>query len=189
MHLITGAIIAAVLGNKSKEQNTGSPILSIRGPINTSHLLPGRVRFHIPSLKNNDIQITQLGEQLPKISGISSLHIDDHTGSVLIHFDQSTIKAELLAAALIRLLGLEKELEKTPEATIPREIREMGRSLNKAVYDKTGGLLDLWTAIPLLLLVAGGRQIFTERNLTMPTAMTLLWWGDNSLFHENKRCD
>jgi len=189
VHIITGAIIAALLGSKSKEKGSGSPILRIRGPINTTHLLPGRVRFHIPLLKNNDTQITQLDEQLPKIKGITSLQITKETGSVLIQFDQSTVKAELLAAALIRLLGLEKELDKTPEPAIPREIREMGRSLNKAVYDKTGGLIDLWTAIPLLLLAVSGRKIFAERQLAMPAAMTLLWWSYNALFHGNSRID
>ena len=189
MHLITGAIIAALLGNKSNEKKIGSPILNIRGPINTTHVLPGRVRFHIPSLKQNDIQSTNVSEQLVKIEGITSVQVSELTGSVLIYFDQSKIKADLLAAALIRLLGLEKELEKTPMPTIVREMRDMGESLNRAVYEKTGGLIDLWTAIPLLLVVVAGKKIFTDKTLTAPAAATLLWWGYNSLFHEKQRCD
>jgi hypothetical protein len=189
VHLITGAIIAALLGNKSKEQAAGSPILNIRGPINTMHLLPGRARFQIPLLKHNAIQSTQTREQLSKIQGVHSVAISEITGSVLIQFDQTTIKADLLAAALIRLLGLEKELEKTPEPTITRELRDMGESLNRAVYDKTGGLLDLWTAIPILLLAVAGKKIITDKALTAPAAATLLWWGYNSLFHEKQRCD
>jgi hypothetical protein len=189
VHLITGAIIAALLGNKSSDKESRSPILSIRGPINTTHLLPGRVRFHIPSLKNNDIQAAMLQEQLPKIKGITALQVTKQSGSVLVHFEEAKIRAELLAAALIRLLGLEKELEKTPQPSIPREIREMGNSLNRAVYEKTGGLMDLWTAIPLLLIVVAGRKIITDKTLTAPAAATLLWWGYNSFFHENRRCD
>ena len=186
MHLITGAIIAALLGNK-KERT--SPLLNIRGPINTTHLLPGRVRFHIPSLKQNDIQIAKLREQLPQIEGITSVQANEITGSVLIRFDTTKLKAELLAAALIRMLGLESELEKSPIPTIPRELREMGKSLNRAVYDKTGGLIDVWSAIPMLLLITAGRKIIAEGQLGTPTAMTLLWWGYNSLFQEKRQSD
>ena len=53
---------------------------------------------------------------------------------------------------------------------------------------KGGGLIDLWTVIPILLLIAGGRKIMTERTLTMPAAVTLLWWSYNSLFHNKPSC-
>jgi copper chaperone CopZ len=189
VHIITGAIIAALLGNKSKTKVPRSAILNLQGPIYTSHLLPGRVRFHIPILKNNDHQIAKIKENLEKIKGIQSVEANRSTGSILLYFDEAQIKADLLAAALIRLLGLEKELEKTPQPVIPREIRQVGTSLNRAVYDKTGGFIDLWSAIPLLLIVLGGRKLLADRALSTPTAMTLLWWGYNSLFHEKSRCD
>ena len=83
MHLITGAIIAALLGNK-KERT--SPLLNIRGPINTTHLLPGRVRFNIPSLKQNDIQIAKLREQLPQIEGITSVQANEIRSPVVCSF-------------------------------------------------------------------------------------------------------
>ena len=184
MHIITGAIIAALLGNKKKPNAQNSPILHIRDPIYTSHLLPGRVRFHIPVLKNNDIQAAKVKQSLQKIAGVNSVDTNQLTGSVLLQFDDSKIKADLLAEALIRLLGLEKEQKKTPQPVIPREIRQVGKSLNRAVYDKTAGLIDLWSAIPLLLVILGGRKLLTERTLSTPAAMTLLWWGYNSLFHE-----
>ena len=45
MHIITGIIMAAILGRKKKTQET---LLDLGWPIKTKHHLPGRVRFQIP---------------------------------------------------------------------------------------------------------------------------------------------
>lgn len=184
MHLITGAIIAALLKRKSGNGLEVSPLLKLKHPIRTSHIIPGRVRFHIPKLRNDSKAATELQDKLQKIEGITSVTTTYLTGSVLIQFDETKIRPELLAAAIIRLLGLEEELDKRPEPVIPREIREMGSSLNQAVYDASGGLIDLWSAIPLLLVGVAGKKILTDRTLTAPAAVTLLWWGYQSLFNE-----
>lgn len=180
MHLITGFILAGLLGKKKNQKR--SPILSITGPIRTSHMLPGRVRFHISSLKNNESAIEIVEKQIPKIDGIQSVQVNQITGSVLIHFDRDKLEPELLCAALIRLLDLEKELEKMPKAMLSKELREMGNSLNRAVFERSGGIIDLWTAIPILLAIMGFRKILTERATMWPTGFTMLWWAYNALF-------
>lgn len=183
MHLITGFIIASLMGKKQKEKS--SPLLNIRGPINTSHLLPGRVRFHVPIIKSSVESAKILTEQLPKIKGLEYLTINKINGSVLIKYDSTILGPELLVAVIIRLLGLEKELERRPQPIIGKEIKEIADSLNRAVYEKTGGIIDLWTALPILLAALGIKKLLTERSANMlPAGLTLLWWSYTSLLHK-----
>jgi hypothetical protein len=180
VHLITGFILAGLLGKKKNQKH--SPLLKISGPIQTSHVLPGRVRFHVSSLKNDDNKTNLIKEQLPKIEGVDSVQVNKTSGSVLFRFNKEKIKPELLCAALIRLLELEKELEKTPKPILTKELSEMGTALNRAVFEKTGGIIDLWTAVPILLIIFGFRRILTDRATMWPTGFTMLWWAYNSLF-------
>ena len=170
MHLITGFIVASLFGKKKDAGK--SLLLRLQYPIKTNHLLPGRVRFQIDALKKNIKGEQFLNEQLPKIKGIKSIQINTITGSVLIHFSEEDIQPELLFTALIRLLGLEKELEKTPQSFISREIRLIGKSLNRAVLERTGGIIDLSTAIPIVLGVMGIQKIMCQQfNIFRSTLM------------------
>ncbi len=182
MHLITGFLIASLFGKKKEPGR--SPLLSLRHPIRTLHILPGRVRFEADVVKN-DTKVEQfLMEQMPKVKGVSRVQVSTITGSVLVQFDGDEIQPELLYTVLIRLLGLEKELERTPQSVVRKEIRLMGDSLNRAVLERTGGIIDLWTAIPIVLGLVGIRKIMAQRALAFPTGFTMLWWAYHSLFRE-----
>lgn len=184
MHIITGLLITALLGNRAKKQTqqAQSPLLALKWPIVTKHLLPGRVRFHIPLLVGDDAGVTRIEDQLSGVEGVDSVEANQISGSVVICYQPEKIAPELLFAALIRLLGLEKELEQTPPPLIAKEIRNIGEALNRAVYTSTDGLVDLWTTIPLVLLVLGARRIIREQTLTFPTGFTLVWWAYMALF-------
>ena len=54
-------------------------------------------------------------------------------------------------------------------------------SLNRAVYHKTGGLVDLWTAALIVLAVIGVKRVFSEKGGTLPGGGTLLWWAYTAL--------
>jgi hypothetical protein len=182
LHLITGFIIASLMGKKSKPKR--SPLLNIQGPIKTSHLLPGRVRFYVPSIKKQNQHAEILKEQLPKIKGLDLLTINKLSGSVLITYDATILEPELFVAAIIRLLNLEKELQQQPQPIIRKEMKEMAESLNRAVYEKTGGIIDLWTAVPIVLAALGVKKIITERTVPiLPAGLTLLWWSYTILLH------
>jgi len=183
MHLLVGFIVASLLGKKKKTERR-SPLLSLRYPIRTRHILPGRVRFQADILKNDAKAEKFLGEQLKKVKGISEIRISTVTGSVLIHFSENKIQPELLYTVLIRLLGLEKELEKTPQPVILKEIRLIGDSINRAVLERSGGIIDLWTAIPIVLGAVGLRKIMAQRLLAFPTGFTLVWWSYQALFRQ-----
>ncbi len=182
MHLVAGFLLAALFGKKKKEHK--SPLLDLFYPVRTQHLLPGRVRFQVEKLKDNPRDEKFLLEQLPKVRGVSRVNINTITGSILLLYDEDEVQPELLCTVVIRLLGLENELDKPPISIVLKEIREMGGSLNRAVYERTGGLIDLWTAIPIILAVVGARKIMTQRYQAVPTGFTLLWWAYHALMRE-----
>lgn len=179
MHLITGFILASLFGKKKKRNIP--PLLRLRYPIQTKHLMKGRVRFQIDALKGNTKSQQYLLEQLPRVQGVTSIQVNIITGSVLIHFDEKEMQPELLYTVLIRLLGLEDELDKVPESVILREIRLIGKSLNRAMFERTAGVIDLQTAIPVVLGIIGIRKIMSQKMLAFPTGFTMLWWAYQSL--------
>ena len=52
MHIITGVLLAGLLGKNKSRRRTLMPMLRT-GPVQTAHYVPGRVRLRIPSLARN----------------------------------------------------------------------------------------------------------------------------------------
>jgi hypothetical protein len=177
MHLITAALLTTLLGRK-KGAGAGR-LPSFAGVIETAHVLPGRVRFRAPGLVGRDTLAKELQKRLAKLEGIESAAVSPISGSVLLRFAPERVTPELLLGAVIRLLGLEKEIQRPPRSRIGEGIRHTGEALNRAVHEQTSGMIDLWTALAVLLVVLGIRQIAAgNRALGWP----LLWWAYLSLF-------
>jgi len=187
MHILTGMIIAALLrrrgkGRGQRSARAGSSVPAFRtGPIHVEHTLPGRARFRVPSLVGNEVGRERLESKLGGVSGIHRLDISALSGGVLIHLDPDALRADLLLAAIARLLGLEEELERAPVPTVARELQDYGQSVNRAVYEKTGGLVDLWTLGALAMAGLGVRKLIMEGRSSLPTGFTLLWWATHML--------
>ncbi|MBD3307927.1 hypothetical protein GF339_15960 [candidate division KSB3 bacterium] len=185
MHILTGLLVTALLGRKASHDHSQSALLQLKWPIKTKHLVPGRVRFQIPLLVGDSTGVQQVETQLPRVDGIDAVAANKVSGSVVIRYQPEKIDPDLLFAALIRVLDLERELEKTPQSLIAREVGNMGRAMNRAVYSMTDGVLDLWTTVPLALLLIGARKVITDRTLSFPAGFTLLWWSYNAMFRES----
>lgn len=185
MHIITGMLISFLFSKKKDSKLPG--LLQLRWPIVTKHLLPGRVRFQIPLLVAQEKAVSDLTKQLKKIDGITKVHCNHISGSVLIHFDEKKLQADLLFTVLIKLLGLESELERTPEPGLKKEISKISKGINAAIYSKSNGLLDLKTIVPVSFGLIGLYRLFAVRPLSMPTAITMIWWGYNALIQSNKQ--
>jgi len=185
MHIITGLLLSMLM--KGGKESKKPPLLQTSWPIQTVHLLPGRVRFRIPLMMNKEEELKAASSQIAKINGVKWIESNKITGSVLINYDHSVIQADLLFAALIRLLGLENELQKAPASYLSTEIRTVFDSLNHAVFSKTNGILDLYTAIPILLATLGVSQIIKNKANIFPTGLTLIWWAYNSLVSNKGR--
>jgi hypothetical protein len=176
MHLITGFIVASLLGRKKRGNLRRLP--SFPGVIETVHLLPGRVRFRTPRLLGRQTEALELKKRLGGLSGVIDVEVNSVSGSICLRFADDQLKPELLLAAIIRLLGLERQIERPPRPWVGREVQQTGEALNRALYERTGGMIDFYTAMPLLLVILGVRNIAAGKMLGWP----LLWWAYRELF-------
>ncbi len=140
--------------------------------------MPGRVRFRAPRLVGRQHEGEELKRRLAHLNGVKEVEVSSISGSVCLRFAEDRLKPELLLAAIIRLLGLERQLERAPRSWVARELQETGDALNRALYERTGGVIDFYTAMPLLLAVLGVRNIVAGRVFGWP----LLWWAYREVF-------
>jgi hypothetical protein len=188
MHILTGMLLAGLLGRKGKgpKLNQASDVKSslLRAPsvLSVTHALPGRTRFRVPALVGRAEAAGKLGRTLAGIQGIRRAEASAVSGSVLVEHDAERVAPDVLAAALIRLCGLEEQITGDVEAGLARELRDFSRAFNRAVYEKTGGLLDMKTALFLALAALGTMKLLQQRSLAWPAGFTLLWWAGNGLF-------
>ncbi len=180
MHILTGFLLAGLLGKNKFRRRTLMPMLRT-GPVQTAHFLPGRVRLRVPSLAENVAGAALVREKLPAIQGVQSVTLDPATGSVLIMYREDEVRPELLFAAVVRLMNLDAELKRMPQPIVTRELREILGSVNRMVYDRTGGLLDLWSAALILLAAFGIQRVLAQGMRAFPAGLTLVWWGLASL--------
>jgi hypothetical protein len=178
MHILTGMLLAAIF-----RKGRGASILPMlrTGPVQTLHLLPGRVRFRVPSLVDCSSRANDLGDRLRSLEGVERVEVNAVTGSLLIRYRQQAVRPELLFAAIVRLLGLEKELEQPPRPAVTRELRALLDSLNRVVYDRTSGLLDFSSALLILMAAVGIGKVMRQGGAAMPAGFTLIWWGVHQL--------
>jgi hypothetical protein len=176
MHLITAALLTTLLGRKRRAGHSGFP--SFAGVMEVTHLLPGRLRLRAPVLIGQRRAAEQLQKSLAGLDGIRAVEVNPVSGSLLFHFAPDRVKPDMLMGAAIRLLGLEKDIERPPPSYIGEGIRQAGQSLNHAIHEQTGGMIDLWTSVTLLLVVMGVRQLAAGNQFGWP----LLWWAYRSKF-------
>jgi hypothetical protein len=186
MHIITGLLVSTLLGLRKKRQqgeearDPESPLLKAPSIISVVHSLPGRTRFRVPSLVGRDQTAAQLEDALARIEPVDCAAVNATSGTVLLEYGDD-VQPDLLAAALIRLLGLEEELKKDVHPAAVTELHSFGRSLNRAVYEKTGGALDARTVLFVALAIFGAQKIVKQGLAAMPAGFTLLWWAGNGL--------
>ncbi len=186
MHIITGLVLTGLMGRLGKDKavhstTLRSPILRAPTVLSVVHSLPGRTRFRVPRLCGDARTAAAIEETLQGIEGVRSVAVSHISATVLVEHDAERIAPEVVAAALIRVLGLENEITRDVEAALARELREFSRAANRAVYEKTGGLLDFKTALFLVLAFLGARKMLQQGTLALPAGFTLLWWAGNGL--------
>lgn len=180
MHILTGFLLAGLLGKNKFRRRTLMPMLRT-GPVQTAHWMPGRVRLRVPSLAEDGAGAALLQAKLPTIQGVQSVTLNPATGSVLIVYREEKVRPELLFAAVVRLMSLDAEWERMPQPVVTRELRQLLGSVNRLVYDRTGGLIDLWSAGLILLAAVGIQRLLVQGTRAFPAGLTLLWWGLASL--------
>jgi hypothetical protein len=183
--MITGLLISLILGKKTMKKNTG--FLNFYGVIETKHVLPGRMRVHVPKIIGNEDLKKKFVDQMNQLEDILDVDASTVTGSITIRYNEDKIEQPLLFALLIRLLGLEEEVERLPQSVIAKSIRNGLDSLNRGVYEYSQGYLDLWTAVPFLLTGLGVYSMIKNPQNKFPAGFTMLWWAYSAIFQGERR--
>ena len=71
------------------------------------HHVPGRLRIKNPAFKRSEGKAHAALEALTGIAGVKSAHVNETTGSLLVHYDPSVIDS----AAILRILDMEDQIE------------------------------------------------------------------------------
>lgn len=172
MHILTGLLITKLLTGKLKEKGFKGFI----GVIEIAHSTSGRVRFLIPTLKNEPEKCRQLNKQLEKASAFKTVSSNPVTGSLVIGFDPEKIEIQTITGAIIKILGLEEAIERTPKSFMSKELKNIFSSLNTGVYEYSNGIMDLNSLLTTSFLTLGLYSVFRNRSV-VPSGLSLLYWA------------
>ena len=175
MHMIVGFVLASLLG---KKKHRGITLPSINGKLEVVHALPGRLRLESPLLEVAAQQTRQrFKTEMTGIEGIRSADINPLSGSLLIQYDHTRINDIIVHGIVVKLLGLEQELEKAPVSRLTRESALIGRALDQQIYQATRGIMDLRSSLMVSLLMLALYRLLLQGDRTLPGGMNLLWWA------------
>ncbi len=170
MHILAGIILTRLLsGNNNKGFKGFIGVIEIR------HFLSGRVRFFVPVLKNEPEKCQQIKNHLEKASQLKSVVANPITGSLLIEFDNEKIDIETITGVVVKILGLEETISKTPKSLVTKELKSIFKSMNTGIYEYTKGMMDLNSVITTSFLSLGIYALISKRNF-MPSGLSLLYW-------------
>lgn len=189
MHLVIGAVASALLAGRRQPGPDRPP--SFWGTLEVAHAIPGRVRFHCPSLKETDVEVpadapvARLESDLPRLPGVSTVRANPVSGSIVVVYDPSRIDAHTVQVGVLKLLGLEAAADHPAPAALTRETREILDSLNNAVLDVSRGAMDMDFLVPTLLMTLA--VLPGKARLGAPAAFTLFWWAFSYMTRERTR--
>lgn len=176
---VTGALVFSVANKQMKKVNTVQD-LDFNGQLEIRQNIRGRLRLSSPFLKNKE-QGYGLITQLSRVDGIDKIGSDYRIGSMLIEYDASKVEGELLIGAILKLMGLDNPSESIPKSMVMKEIQIANQAVNMAILDKTNGILDLRTIVPLTFLGLAVKSYANTGNLGLPAPITLLYWSYKTL--------
>lgn len=182
MHIITGLVAGALIGRRRGSRQVLPPVRT--GPVRVLHAVPGRIRLGVPSLVSSSGAARKEGrfleDKLPRLEGVRDVRVTPVTGSVVVRYEPDEVEPILVLAAVVRLLGLDEEFDRPRDPVLRTIARDLGTSANRLVYERSGGLVDLWTLLLLAGTVYGVRRLI-EAPSSRPAGLTLLWWSLHSL--------
>jgi copper chaperone CopZ len=173
--MIIGFVLASLLKKKGIKSNT---LPSIFGKFDVVHAIPGRIRYLAPLLEDIDNSLlNRIEGELSKIDGIKSVHVNPISGSLILTYDDALIKDYVVHGIVLKLLGLEKELDYSPESTLLKELKLIGRGLDHQIHKSSAGLLDFKTSLMMVLVSIALYRIIILRERSIPSGFNLLWWS------------
>lgn len=158
----------------SKKNNLELP--SFKNTLEVRSSIKGRIRFYSPILKSNDNLSNYLLDQVKKIQVIKLCTINTVTGTILIEYDHENLDPQTLEGAIIKLLGLDKDIEDGRVSQIRKETSNIVSALDSGIYDFSNGILDLKSLTVIGFFVAAFLD-YRNYGFRTPDYMTLLWWS------------
>ena len=142
--------------------------------------LPGRLRLILPATKKDPARAQAMKTQLESTGAVRRVELNPVTGSVLIVYDPQQVDGAVVEGAVIRLMGLDQEIQKRPVSRMEEGLKMLTRAIDQSVMDATGGLLDgrMLAGSALVITALAKRK---AAGLALPGAATLLWWATGLL--------
>ena len=175
MHMLVGLLLTKFL----KHAHAKSGFLPhIRGKFEVIHTLPGRIRFRIPILENQNPEVIEtVKKELKRVPEINRAEVNPISGSLVLDYRDEEIDASIICGILLKLLGLEEALDAQPKSIVQKEINLIGTSLNRQVYNSSAGIFDLTSTLALTIFILGLYKIIVQQDRNMPSGFSLLWWA------------
>lgn len=138
--------------------------------IHIAHQISGRVRIKVPYIKGNAKVAKRLNDMASSVEGVHDVKTSYVTGSMVVHYDKndSEVKQRLnralkdmttLLSVAVPEIGEAKELSEvlapdvafvTSHLPVLRPFAGMLKSVDRKIWNKTHGSIDLATLLPLL---------------------------------------
>ena len=95
----------------------------------------------------------------------------------MIEYDPARIDAQTIQAGIIKLLGLEGQVERPAPSLLTRQTNNVLDSLNRGVLDLTRGVADIDFLVPTILMTLAGVHLVRRSKVGVPAGITLFWWA------------
>lgn len=172
---IVGKLIKELSGTKNIPKANSLNIPEFIGTLEVRHSIPGRVRFYIPILKENNSAKYFLETKLGSVESIDKIKVNTVTGTVVIEYKKEGIDSTVLVGAILKMLNLEDEIMCEKKSLITREATNIKQALNMAIYNKTKGIADLQSIYILTAFVLGIWGI-RKSPAVMPNGYNMMRW-------------
>jgi hypothetical protein len=154
-----------------------------------AHHLPHRTRYRVSSRHRNEKAVHRIRDSVLSVAGVKSVEINDRTGSVLVHHDETPGILDALAGALDAVGEdlFDEIIESGINEVIPggsvfaHLIRQRIGRADSLVAELTNNLLDLKMLLPICFLGAGFFQASRNRDwLGQVPAWVLFYYAYDS---------
>lgn len=169
---------AALLLLALKKKDKGDILPSFKEILSVKSSIKNRMRLRVEVLKGNEDLSKALKDKLEELPDVNSVSYNLVTGSLLLIYDSDKLEGDLLISIIIRLLDLEKEIDKKVHGILGKEVKGINEALDRGIYEKTNGFITLEELIILSLILGGTYQLITKP-IMLPSGLTLLWWAHN----------
>lgn len=181
MSYVAGMALGFNVGKKISElfTNTEENVKTFTPMITLVSIQPGRRRYRLRALKNNQKLGNLISDYLNKLHFIKKVETNVYTGSLLLQFTCSEVQMDILMKALLCRVFYRREYElammNIPTAKLGRKIYNLFNFMDNYLREKTAYFIDFRSVTAFTFIIVGIRKFLLQKQL--PSASQLLWWA------------